>query len=80
MRLSGYGLRRIPLLRTWVNKSKKKRKAEAANSPRPSPRPQGRWLTPREKPLRAAPPGRVGALRDFRLTPTAYVDRIDLPI
>jgi hypothetical protein len=49
-------------------------------NPRPSPRHLGRWLGPQEKPLRAAPPGRVGALRDFRLTPTAYVDRIDLPI
>lgn len=29
--------------------------------------------------LRTTPPGRVGALRDSRLTPTAYVDRVDLP-
>src|SRR5687767_101459 len=32
-----------------------------------------------EVPLRTIPPGRVGALRDFGLTPTAYVDRVDLP-
>jgi hypothetical protein len=62
---------RIHFPLTPVNKGRKKRKAEADNSPRPSPRPQGRWFRPQEKPLRAAPPGRVGALRDFRLTPTA---------
>src|SRR5687767_6101932 len=40
----------------------------------------GRWLRSEEKPLRTTPPGRVGALRDFGLTPTAYVDRVDLPL